>query len=85
MGAALTGGAGGAGSFLLRPDLSSPAAYFGPARIVSFVLGAAILPVYLSLLVGVSTSAYAQILRTGGYAAGSRLTAGGVEVFGPAA
>ena len=83
--AALTGAAGGVGSFLLRPDMSSPAAYFGPARIVSFVLGAAVLPVYMSLLVGVAASAYAQILRTGGYAAGSRVTAGSAEVFGPAA
>lgn len=83
--AAVTGAAGGAGGFLLQPDMSSAAAYFSPARIVSFALGAAVLPAYMSLLVGVSASAYAQILRTGGFATGSRVAAGGAEVFGPAA
>ena len=83
--AAMSGAVGGAGGFLLRPDMSSAAAYFGPARIVSFVLGAAVLPVYMSLLVGVAANAYAQILRTGGYAAGSRVALGGAEVFGPVA
>ena len=83
--AATTGVAGGAGSFLLRPDMTSPAAYFGPARIVSFVLGAAVLPLYMALLVGASASAYTQILSTGGHAVGSRVVDGRAEVFGPAA
>ena len=83
--AAMTGGAGGMGGFLLRPDMTSPAAYFGPARIVSFVLGAAVFPLYLALLVGAPASAYAQIVGSGGYVAGSRVAGGRAEVFGPAA